>query len=366
MNRCKTFFKQEFVLCIAAVLAVASMFWNPPSPAYAGFIDFRVLMLLFCLMAVVAGLRQCGLFDVLAQHMLQGRKNIRALCLMLVLLPFFTSMLITNDVALITFVPFAILILQTTSQTRLLIWIITLQTVAANLGSMFTPFGNPQNLYLYNLFQIPLPSFFATVALPTILSLAALIVCACCVKGENIEVSFRQPARITSSRHLMIYIIWFAVCLLSVFRLLPAWILLLALLAFLSIWNRSLLRQVDYSLLLTFVCFFVFVGNLGSLPAVRSILSSLLNGREVIVAALSCPAISNVPAAVLLSGFTDQWRGLLLGVNLGGLGTIIAFMASLISFKYYLRTAGAKPLRYLAVFTLTNAVWLAVLLLLIH
>ena len=366
MNRLKTFLKQEFVLYIAAVLAVVSMFWNPPGADYVGFIDFRVLMLLFCLMAVVAGLRKCGLFDVLAQRMLRGEKNVRALCLLLVLLPFFTSMVITNDVSLITFVPFAILILQTTGQTRLLIWVITLQTVAANLGSMFTPFGNPQNLYLYNLFQIPLPAFFAALALPTGLSLAALAVCACCVKGERIQVTFSSAARITSPRRLAVYVIWFAVCLLAVFRVLPAHILLAAVVVFLVIWDRSLLRQVDYSLLITFVCFFVFVGNLGSIPAVQSGLSSLLRGREILVTALACQVISNVPAAVLLSGFTDNWRGLLLGVNLGGLGTIIASMASLISLKYYLRTDGAKPLRYLGVFTAVNAVWLAVLLLIIR
>lgn len=342
------------MLCIAFLCALGSMFFVPPSPAYWDYLDVRVLVLLFCLMAVVAGFRRCGLFHVLAHRMLAGKRPLRRVVLALVLLPFFASMLITNDVALIAFVPFTVLVLEMVGQTGYLIYVVTLQTIAANLGSMATPVGNPQNLYLCSRYGIPMGQFFSALLPLTLISLAALSAAALAVRGQTIQVTFSGRARLKRPGLLAALSALFLLCLLSVCRLLPWQILPFLLIPVLLIGDRSLLRQVDYALLATFVCFFIFAGNLGQIPQVRALLTGLLSRSTALSAGLASQVISNVPAAVLLSGFTEDWRGLLLGVDVGGLGTLIASLASLISFKLYLRAKGAQPWRYILVFTAAN------------
>ncbi|MGI6200855.1 MAG: SLC13 family permease [Christensenellales bacterium] len=352
----------EALLCCAAVAAGVSMFFVPPSVAYAAYIDLRVLILLFCLMAVVAGFQACGLFAVLAQRLLAGRKNLRLLLLLLVLLPFFSAMLVTNDVALITFVPFTILILSLIDRQRYLIPAVVLQTLAANLGSMATPVGNPQNLFLYAKYALQMGPFLRAV-LPLLgISLLGLCLACVCVPGEVLQVHFAQRERLTAPRKLAAYGALFGLCLLSVFHLLPEAALFLIVIAGVLVCDWRLLGRVDYSLLATFVCFFIFVGNLGQIGAVREFLARMLSGGAMLPAVAASQVISNVPAAVLLANFTQDWRGLVMGTNIGGLGTPIASMASLISLKIYLRSPQARPARYVAWFLAANAVGLAVLL----
>lgn len=353
--------RENAVLVIAAVCAAVSMIWMPPDAAYADYIDWRVLSLLFCLMAVVAGLQSCGLFDVLAQKMLSGRRPMRAVVLALVLLPFFTSMLITNDVALLVFVPFAVLVMERIGREEHLAYVIALQTVAANLGSMATPVGNPQNLYIYSAFSLTAGPFFAVVLPLTAVSLAGVCLGALAPKGETIEVHFQQPQRIQSRPRLAMLAGLFLLCLLTVFRLLPFGTLLGVTVLLLLLFARDLFRRVDFGLLLTFVCFFIFAGNLGRLEGIRTFLSGLMESHAALTAGLASQVISNVPAAVLLSGFTDRWRPLLVGVDVGGLGTPIASLASLISLKFYVRSRGARPAKYLLVFTALNAAGLVLL-----
>lgn len=354
--------RREAVLLISACAALISMLFVPPSSAYASYIDLRVLVLLFCLMAVVAGFQRCGLFHVLAQRLLAGRRRMRLLSLALVLLPFFCSMLITNDVALITFVPFSVLVLSLIGRQRHLIWVVVLQTVAANLGSMATPVGNPQNLFLYEKFHIPPAAFFAATIPVVLISLALLALAALHIQDESLEVTFSAPAVLREPRLLAGYAVLFALCLLSVLHVLHYGVLFLIVTLFLLFFSRDVFRRVDYSLLLTFVCFFLFAGNIGRIESVRTALEGLMSAAPMLTPALASQVISNVPAAVLLSGFTDRWQELLLGVNIGGLGTPIASLASLISLRLYLRTEGARPLRYLGVFLAVNAVGLVVLL----
>ena len=323
--------------------------------------DWRVISLLFCLMAVVAGLQDCGVFAVLAQRLLAGEKRLRFVTLVLVLLPFFTSMLVTNDVALITFVPFSILVLGLIGRTERLAYVVVLQTIAANLGSMATPVGNPQNLYLYATYELT-PGQFFTAVLPLVLaSLAGLTAAAVWGRPESIRVAFPQPVRVRRPGRLGLMCLLFVLCLLCVCRLLPYPALVAVVLSALVIFGRDLFRRLDYALLLTFVCFFLFAGNVGANPAVREVLTAVLARNTALASGIASQVISNVPAAVLLSGFTADWRGLLIGVNVGGLGTPIASLASLISLKAYLRSAGARPGRYLAVFLLANGIALAVL-----
>jgi len=354
--------KKEPVLFAAALCMILSAFFVPPSKEWIAHIDFRTLALLFALMAVVAGMEHHGLFNWIAQKMLSGKKTRRMLFLVLILLPFFTSMLITNDVALITFVPFAILILELTSQQKYLIFVVIAQTIAANLGSMATPVGNPQNLYLYSCFDLSAGAFFAAVLPYALLSLAAVAVSVLFCKNETFAVDFPEKQKIDSKGHLVLYLVLFVLCLLSVFRVLHWGILLGIVCAALFAADRSLFKGLDYGLLLTFVCFFIFAGNIGAIDAVNTFLRSIMGSAPLLTSALASQVISNVPAAVLLSGFTQDWKALLLGTDIGGLGTPIASMASLISFRLYMKTKNAAGGKYLLWFSVVNFAGLAVFL----
>ena len=361
-RRAAGFFRREPVLCIAAVCALATMAAVPPSAAYAGYLDGRVLALLFCLMAVVAGLRACGVFDTLARVLLRACRSGRTLGLVLVLLPFFASMAITNDVALLTFVPFTLLLTASLGLRGREIPLLVLQTIAANLGSMATPVGNPQNLYLYSAFSLSAGDFFAVLLPYTLLSLALLSAGALLCLPAALRAPALADAARPSARQLCFYGGLFALCLLAVFRVLPWPVLLGVTAAALALARPQLLARVDYGLLATFVCFFIVSGNLSAMAPVRAALGGLLARNTVLAAAAVSQIISNVPAAVLLAGFTRDWRGLLLGTDLGGLGTPVASLASLITLKAYLRAPGARPGRFLAVFSALNFAFLALLL----
>lgn len=353
------FFKKETILCVAGLLAVISMIWIPPDGEYMGYINWQVLVLLFCLMSVMGGLQALGIFKAIANALLHWANGLRQLTLLLVLLCFFFAMVVTNDVALITFVPFTILLLQMADLTGEMIPILVLQTIAANLGSMLTPIGNPQNLYLYTISGMSPADFVLTMLPLTLLSLFLLVLC--CMLTKDVPLSgqllppiqsesFSMRNKITLSALLML----FAACLMTVFHVMPYWTVLGISLVWFVFFERDVLGKVDYSLLITFIFFFVFIGNMGRIPAMRDAIAAILAGRELLVSFLCSQIISNVPAAVLLSGFTDHWKALLFGVNIGGLGTLIASMASLISYKFFVQANEKAKGKYLKHFTLMN------------
>lgn len=353
------FFKKETILCVAGLLAVISMIWIPPDGEYMGYINWQVLVLLFCLMSVMGGLQALGIFKAIANTLLHWANGLRQLTLLLVMLCFFFAMVVTNDVALITFVPFTILLLQMADLTGEMIPILVLQTIAANLGSMLTPIGNPQNLYLYTVSGMSPADFVLTMLPLTLLSLFLLVLC--CMLTKDVPLSgqmlppmqgeaFSMREKVTLSALLML----FAACLMTVFHVIPYLAVLVISLVWFVFFERDVLRKVDYSLLITFIFFFVFIGNMGRIPAMRDAIASILAGREMIVSFLCSQIISNVPAAVLLSGFTDQWEALLFGVNIGGLGTLIASMASLISYKFFVQANEKAKGKYLKHFTIMN------------
>ena len=358
----RAFFKKEAVLCIAALCAAATMLLVPVDSAYIAYIDLRVLCLLLCLMAVVAGFQSCGAFQWLTVQMLNRGKSGRGLSVVLVMLPFFSSMLVTNDVALLTFIPFTLLLLEHVGRRKAIVPMLVLQTIAANLGSMATPVGNPQNLYLYANYQLSAGAFFAAVLPLTALSLVCLAAAALPVLPKELPVPELGKEVLESPKRLILYGVLFVLCLLTVFRIVPYVITTVVIVAVLFVLNRKLLKEIDYMLLLTFVCFFVVSENLGQVDTVRDFLQNLLNRNTLLTAVGASQVISNVPAAVLLSGFTDQWRDLLAGVNIGGLGTPIASLASLITLKLYMRWPGAKVMKFMGVFTVANVVGLGVLL----
>ncbi len=359
MKKILAFFKHDAVLSASLLLAVVSAFFVPPSIGYFSHIDWRVLALLLSLMLSVAGLRSGGLFSFLAEKLLSRVKSTRTLSLLLILLCFFSSMLITNDVALITFVPFALLLLRKIGKQNLFIPVTALMTVAANLGSMLTPLGNPQNLYLYALSGMPIGDFLLLMAKPTGISFILLLFACFLIQTEKIVPPQNKTA--FSIRDTAFFALLFLLSLLSVFHVLHFGISLVITVIAVFFYRRRLLTEADYALLLTFIFFFIFVGNIKEIPAVSAFFASLVGGREMTVGILLSQIISNVPTAMLLSGFTENYNALLLGVNLGGLGTLIASMASLISYKQYACTENAEKGKYLLVFTLINVIFLAVL-----
>ncbi|MDD5897096.1 MAG: SLC13 family permease [Clostridia bacterium] len=358
MKKMLAFFKGEMVLTIALIAALLSMLLIAPDTGYAAYVDWNVLMLLFALMAVVAGLKKCGVMGRVSQALLSRAGDARKLCLALSMACFFSAMLLTNDVALLTFVPLTAALLA--GKPGALILTVSLETVAANLGSMATPIGNPQNLYLYTHYGMSSAAFFRAVLPLALASLVLVVIASYAVKPEAFCLPARQEQPLRRGA-LWLHAAQLALCLLSVFGLLPKWACFAAVLLSTLLLDRSLLRQVDYALLVTFVCFFVFVGNLGRLPSVRAALGGVLAGNELEMGILVSQIISNVPAALMLSGFTNDACALMRGVNLGGLGTLVASLASLISFKLYLKAPGARAARYLGRFTLMNAAFLAVL-----
>ena len=362
MKKIKAFIQKETVLCIAALCAVATMFLVPPDREYLHYIDFRVLCLLLCLMAVVAGFKNLGAFEWLTYQLLRRIRSGRVLSITLVMLPFFCSMLVTNDVALLVFIPFTLALLNQLGCAGQMIPVIVLQTVAANLGSMATPVGNPQNLYLYAAYQLSAGEFFSVVLPLTAVSLVALAAAAFPVLPKALPEQKLEDAKISGVRSLLIYAGLFVLCLMTVFRVLPYPVTTIVVVLAVFVLDKKLLREIDFMLLITFVCFFVVSENLGRVGSIRDFLQNLLGKNALLTAVGTSQVISNVPAAVLLSSFTDQWRQLLAGVNIGGLGTPIASLASLITLKLYMAWPGAKIGHFMVFFLVANVVGLIILL----
>lgn len=393
MSRMKNFIKKETVLSIAILLAVISAFLVLPDRQYLDYIDFRTLGILFSLMAVVAGLRQLGLFDWFAGRLLQRVHGIGAIATVLILLCFFSSMLITNDVSLITFVPFTIVLahkMPTIITEKWLLRIVVMQTVAANLGSMMTPIGNPQNLYLYGKTEMSVADFIKLMLPYTVVALVLLLgwISVCAWKDRRQAVVDTDDRRENQSNKLTVvkndagnkqitgndiqnfqlnwkligYVMLFVFSLLVVARMIPYGILVGVVLIYLVLYDRRILGKVDYSLLATFVALFIFIGNMGRIGIFHDWLQRIITGREVITSVLASQVMSNVPAAILLSGFTENIQALIIGTNLGGLGTLIASMASLISFKYIAKENATLRGRYFLSFTIANVVFLVVML----
>jgi len=371
MKKIFEFWKKETVLCIALLLAVISSFVVVPDKAYMDYIDFRTLAILFCLMSVMAGLQKVGVFQWVAEGLLKRVQGIRALVLILVMLCFFFSMLITNDVALITFVPFTFIVLKLLGEeqkNQYMIPVVVMQTIAANLGSMLTPIGNPQNLYLYGKAGLSVGEFLWLMLPYTGLSLLLLILW-CLLQGKaekgTLQIRFKQQTSLKGKElSLAFYVALFLVSILVVAHVIPYPVALVIVLLTVFLLDKKVLLQVDYSLLLTFVGFFIFIGNMGRVPVFCGLLQSFITGNEIMTAIVSSQVISNVPAALLLSGFTGDYSALIVGTNLGGLGTLIASMASLISYKFLAREEGGRKGAYLFYFTVANICFLVPLVIL--
>lgn len=365
MSKVKEIFRAQPVLVISFIAAVITAFIIPPDEKYADYCNFSVIAELFALMTAVAGLRSAGLFERLTEALMKRAGNERTLARIFTVSCFFFSMLVTNDVALITFVPITLMSFMGHDEEKTVILTVVLETVAANLGSMMTPIGNPQNLYIFDRYGLT-PMQFVTTMLPTgALSFVIIMLLTLLIPKRACTPDSKRPMPIPV-KQTVIYSLLFALCVVTVFKVLPFWVCAVAAAVTALLTDKRLLLKVDYSLLMTFICFFVFVGNISRIGAVSGFLAGILKGNEILVGALLSQGISNVPAAVMLSGFTDNGTALLLGVNIGGLGTPIASMASLISLQLYRRTGNANTQKYMAVFSLINFGMLALLLLFVY
>ena len=354
------FVRSQPVLCIAALAAAASMVAVPPSMAYGEYVDLRVLGLLFCLMLCVAGLQRANLFSFVAGRLLRGERSCTFVSLALVLLCFFSSMFVTNDVALIALVPFTLFLFSVAQQTRLIALVVVLQTLAANLGSMVTPIGNPQNLFLFAHFEADLASFLLTLAPYAALSLGLLVVCTCALcRPGRMKAQLDPASGQLRTAPALVFGLLFVVAALAVARAIPLPVALGVVVAGALALDPGAFRKVDYYLLLTFVCFFVFSGNLSHIPWLQQVLSGLMEQAPFAAGLAVSQVISNVPAAVLLAPFTADWQQLLLGVDIGGLGTPVASQASLISLELYRRARVGSAGRFLLIFALLNVGFLA-------
>lgn len=348
------FLKKECVLVIAVTLAILSSFISMPKLSY---IDFKVLILLFNLMVVVAAFKELKFLDSIAIGLLKKCNTYTSISLALVFITFISSMIVTNDVALITFVPLSIVIARKANINVLKI--VVFQTLAANLGSSFTPMGNPQNLFIYSFYNLS-PIDFFKITLPIVI-LAVLFLVLLVFKDKKMNLSLDlEDVKIDNKRDVYLFGGLFLIILLSVFHVIDYKVTFLITIVMVLILNKKLFSQVDYSLLITFIGFFIFVGNISTMDVVKNFMEGILNSPKstFLASVLSSQVISNVPATMLLSGFTDHFKELLLGVNIGGMGTLIASLASVISYKIYASEFGND--NYMKSFTFYNILGLII------
>lgn len=355
------FFKGDIVLTVSVFLALCSCVVVPPGVGYLDYIDFQTLILLFCLMLIIGGLRELNFFRFMGKWILDHAKTRRGIVITLVFLCFISSMFITNDVALITFVPFGIMILKSAGMTFLTCRVVTLMTIAANLGSMFTPIGNPQNLYLFSLSRFNIGEFLLLM-LPYTAASAVLLLLFVLIGGYKKQFTVCIEASTVSHKGVLaFYLVLFVLCLVTVGGVLPPWLLFVLVVLGVLLTDRRLFGKIDYALLLTFLFLFIFVGNINEIESLRRIILAVSEGHERLAAIGASQIISNVPAAMLLSNYTENIPELIVGTNIGGLGTLIASMASLISYRQIVSAYPKFRGRYLLTFTFYNLIFLLVL-----
>ena len=358
------FIKSNLVMVIALIAALITTLFIPVDSKYLSYFDFKTLTCLFCVLAVVCALKNIRFFYTLASLIVKSFHNTRSGILALVYITFIGSMLIANDMALLTFLPLGYFVLKETGKEKLMAFTFIMQNIAANLGGMLTPFGNPQNLYLYSKFKIPTMEFMSIMALPFALSILLITLC-CIIFVKKEEISIKEETKPLPKAKTLVYLLLFALSIAIVFRGIPYYCGLIIIPAVLFFMDSSALKKVDYPLLLTFVFFFIFSGNMARIDAVREFFSFLLSKNTLVFSTLSCQCISNVPSAILLSGFTENYHDLLLGVNIGGAGTLIASLASLITYREYTKHNPQKQGYYIKLFSAFNFSFVIILTLVV-
>lgn len=355
------FVKTNTVFIISFFAALITSFIVTPDREYLGYIDFKTIASLFCVLAVVCALKNINFFYLLALKTVEKFSTLRSAVTALVFVTLIGSMFIANDMALLTFLPLGYIILCTTNNEKYMAFVFIMQNIAANLGGMLTPFGNPQNLFLYTKFNIPNGKFVFTMFPSFILSV--IIIGLLCMTLPKNELTVNAKKLSTNKKRALIYLVLFTISILIVFRVFSYILGVIVIFISLLFLDKKALKMVDYPLLLTFVCFFIFSGNMARIDVVKDFFEALLSKDELIVSTISCQFISNVPSAILLSEFTNNYKELLVGVNIGGIGTLISSLASLITFREYTNHNPGKSLSYIIKFSLYNFSILIILVL---
>lgn len=354
------FVKKEVVLSVAIVAMIITMFFVPIDKEYLEYFEYKTLIALFCMLAVVAGLKSTNIFELVSKKLIGLFKTRRAVIYCLVYGTYLFDMIVANDMSLITFLPLTYLVLHKTNNDKYLAFTFIMQTIAANMGGMITPYGNPQNLYLFSFYEIAIPEFFKALLLQSITVAVMLFVCVLFVKNEPLTLKNEEKFEI-KKKELAVYAILFVLVILSIFRVVPHVVTLALVILAVLIVDRKRFKYVDYALLATFCVFFVFSGNMARIDAVKELISVIVEKNTLIAGVVSCQFISNVPTAIFLSKFTQNWQDLLIAVNIGSLGIIISSLASLITLKEYLKHQPEGLKKYMIKFTLLNTTFLVVL-----
>lgn len=365
LSRVFEIIRKQPVLCIAFAAMAVTCFFVPPDKEYLGYFDMKTLACLFCTLEVVCGFSDIHTFELVAEKIVLSLSNTRNVIIGVVFITYTGSMLLANDMALLTFLPLGYFVLKTTGKQKYMAYTFVLQNIAANLGGMITPFGNPQNLYLYSYYDIGTAEFVKIMTVP--FAVAFLLIAICCLLipkepmtlNEKVEHAVNKPKTV-------IYSLLFIVSILGVLRVIPYLLCTAVVTAAMLVIDRKALLEVNYSLIATFAVFFVFSGNMARIETVRSMLFEVFPGRELLLGILCCQVISNVPTAVMLSHFTSAYGRLLVAVNIGGLGTPIASLASLITLSEYRKRDHAGIKKYIIIFAVLNFLFLAVIFLIEH
>lgn len=355
------FIKKEVVLSVAILLTIITCFFVPIDKEYLTYFDYNTLICLFCMLAVVAGLKTTNVFELISRKMIGLFHTRRGVIYSLVFGTFFFDMIVANDMSLITFLPLTYIVLHSTKNDKYLAFTFIMQTIAANMGGMITPYGNPQNLYLYSYYNIPTSEFFSILLIQSIT--VAVLLWICCSFISNEKLTLRKKSKIIISKNkLYVYAMLFALVILSIFRIVPYILTLTIVIITILITDRKRFKDVDYALLAIFCVFFIFSGNISRIPAIKELITSIVTKNTLLAGIVSCQFISNVPTAILLSKFATNYRELLISVNIGSLGILISSLASLITLKEFLKHQPKNFWKYLSMFTLFNTMFLVILL----
>lgn len=361
-NKIKAFVKKEVVLSIATVCAIITMFFVPVDKEYLEYFEFKTLMSLFSMLAVVAGLKNTNVFELISKKLIGLFHTRRAVIYALIYGTFFFDMIVANDMSLITFLPLTYIVLHSTNNDKYLAITFILQTIAANMGGMITPHGNPQNLFLYAFYEIPTLEFIGVLLIQSITVAILLFVACLFIKNEKLVLN--NDARVdVNKKKLAVYAILFVCVILSILRVIPHVVTLVVVAITILAMDIKRFKEIDYALLATFCVFFVFSGNIARIPAIKDMISSIVADNTLLAGIISCQFISNVPTAIFLSNFTQNYRDLLVAVNIGSLGIIISSLASLITLKEFLKHQPGKLKSYMLKFTLVNTLFLILLVL---
>ena len=361
IDKIVSFIKREVVLSIAIVLTIITVFFIPIDREYLNYFDYNTLICLFCMLAVVAGLKSTNIFELISRKMIALFHTRRTVIYALVFGTFFFDMIVANDMSLITFLPLTYIVLHSTRNDKYLAFTFIMQTIAANMGGMITPYGNPQNLYLYSYYNIPTNEFFGILLIQAITVAVLLYICIAFIPNEKLKLKSNEKLIISKDK-LLVYAVLFVLVILGIFRILPYMLILAVVILTIAITDIKRFKNVDYALLATFCVFFVFSGNIARIPVIKEFISNIVVKNTLLAGIVSCQFISNVPTAIFLSKFTMNYRELLISVNIGSLGILISSLASLITLKEFLKHQPKKFGKYLLIFTTFNTLFLFVLL----